>query len=55
MSTAELERLTEVRDALEDVRDTLAGIKEVIGIVLMSAAFYVLLKYGHVGEVLADA
>jgi hypothetical protein len=46
MSTAELERLTEVRDALEDIRENLDFIAGMVGVVVATALFWLTLKAG---------
>lgn len=46
MSTAEYERLGEVRDVLEDVRDYLKFITDMISIAVVTALFYFLLRAG---------
>jgi hypothetical protein len=46
MSTAELERLGEVRDTLEDVHDALVGIQMLLSWLVVVGATYYLYKSG---------
>ena len=46
MSTAEYERLGEVRDELERVNDSLTFITDMVGIAMATALFYLTLRAG---------
>ena len=55
MSTAELERLTEVRDELESIGAGVLFIVNVLSFALLTALFYVLLSSGVLRRFLAAA